>query len=50
MQEKFPDPRENVQKNLEEGRGFRLNDAIFSSGGKVLILNLLVQMNYGELH
>ena len=23
-----PDPRERVKKNLEEGRGFRLNDAI----------------------
>ena len=28
-----PDPRERVKKNLEEGRGFRLNDAIGSRGG-----------------
>lgn len=28
-----PDPRERVKKNLEEGRGFRLNDAI-RGGGK----------------
>ena len=29
MQEKNPpDPKERVKKNLEEGRGFRLNDAI----------------------
>ena len=31
-----PDPRERVQKNLEEGKGFRLNDAIkkgVGSGG-----------------
>ena len=28
-----PDPRERVKKNLEEGRGFRLNDAIGRKGG-----------------
>ena len=28
-----PDPRERVKKNLEEGRGFRLNDAIGGRGG-----------------
>ncbi len=27
-----PDPRERVKKNLEEGRGFRLNDAIGKKG------------------
>ena len=27
-----PDPRERVKKNLEEGRGFRLNDAIRGGG------------------
>ena len=31
---KFPaDPEKRVQKNLEEGRGFRLNDAIKNRGG-----------------
>ena len=29
-----PDPRERVKKNLEEGRGFRLNDAIKKGVGK----------------
>ena len=28
-----PDPRERVKKNLEEGKGFRLNDAIGGSKG-----------------
>ena len=28
-----PDPRERVKKNLEEGRGFRLNDTIGRKGG-----------------
>ena len=28
-----PDPRERVQKNLEEGKGFRLNDAIKKRAG-----------------
>ena len=28
-----PDPRERVKKNLEEGRGFRLNDAIRGKSG-----------------
>ena len=27
-----PDPRERVKKNLEEGKGFRINDAIGGSG------------------
>ena len=27
-----PDPRERVKKNLEEGRGFRLNDAVKNRG------------------
>jgi len=29
-----PDPRERVKKNLEEGKGFRLNDAIKKGVGK----------------
>ena len=28
-----PDPRERVKKNLEEGKGFRINDAIGGRGG-----------------
>ena len=28
-----PDPRERVKKNLEEGKGFRMNDAIGGSRG-----------------
>ena len=28
-----PDPRERVKKNLEEGKGFRLNNMIKKSGG-----------------
>ena len=28
-----PDPRDRVQKNLEEGKGFRLNDAIKKRAG-----------------
>ena len=28
-----PDPRERVKKNIEEGRGFRLNDAIGGQKG-----------------
>ena len=28
-----PDPKKRVQKNLDEGRGFRLNDAVGSIGG-----------------
>jgi hypothetical protein len=31
--ESSPDPRERVKKNLEEGRGFRLNDALGSRKG-----------------
>ena len=29
-----PDPRERVQKNLEEGKGFRLNDTIKNRVGR----------------
>ena len=29
-----PDPKERVKKNLEEGRGFRLDNAIKGKGGK----------------
>ena len=28
-----PDPRERVKKNLEEGKGFRINDAIKGNRG-----------------
>ena len=42
-----PDPRERVKKNLEEGKGFRLNNAI-KGKEEVQILNLQVQMNCGE--
>ena len=38
--------RERVKKNLEEGKGFRLNNAI-KGIEEVQILNLQVQMNYG---
>ena len=31
---KFPaDPKQRVKKNLEEGRGFRINDAVKGAGG-----------------
>ena len=39
------DPRERVKQNLEQGKGFRLNNL---GKSKVGILNLQVQMNYGE--
>ena len=42
------DPKERVKKNLEEGRGFRLDSAF----GKIQmgeISNLLAQMSFGEL-
>tara|TARA_B100001989_G_scaffold29896_1_gene17819 strand:- start:278 stop:862 length:585 start_codon:yes stop_codon:yes gene_type:complete len=29
-----PDPRDRVQKNLEEGKGFRLNDAVKNRAGR----------------
>ena len=42
-----PDPKLRVKKNLEEGRGFRINNA--SLRVKVTqILNLQVLTNYGE--
>ena len=44
-----PDPKLRVKKNLEEGKGFRLNSALGGNRGE-LILNLQVPMNYGELH
>mgnify|MGYP007000335610 len=28
-----PDPRERVKKNLEEGKGFRLNNMLKKNGG-----------------
>ena len=43
------DPKERVKRNLEQGKGFRINNVL--SGKKVVvILNLPVQMNYGEHH
>ena len=42
-----PDPRERVKKNLEEGKGFRINDA-FKKKNLVQIMSLLARMNYGE--
>ena len=45
--ENSPDPSLRVQKNLEEGKGFRLMDKVENSG--VVILNLQVQTNYGVL-
>ena len=40
------DPKKRVQKNIEEGRGFRI-----MGGNKKIQVNLisLVQMNFGEL-
>ena len=43
-----PDPKKRVQKNLEEGRGFRLMESVGKNSGGVL--NLQALMNYGELH
>ena len=44
-----PDPRERVKKNLEEGRGFRLDDALSRVVmEKVVISCLQAQMNFGE--
>ena len=41
-----PNPKDRVQKNLEEGRGFRLLEIT-----RRIRVNLIlqVQMNYGEL-
>ena len=39
-----PDPRERVKKNLEEGKGFRLNNAI-GARGRGTNFDLRVQMN-----
>ena len=36
-----PDPRERVKKNLEEGKGFRINDAIKGGRVELLILSLV---------
>ena len=41
-----PNPDLRVKKNLEEGRGFRLDNAFKNK--KVEILCLQVQMNFGE--
>jgi uncharacterized membrane protein len=43
------DPKERVKKNLEEGRGFRL-DRHLEIIQMEEILNLLAQMNFGVLH
>ena len=43
-----PDPKERVKKNLEEGRGFRLDDAFKGNKKKVEISCLQAQMNFGE--
>ena len=46
-----PDPRERVKKNLEEGKGFRLNDVVKKGVGRVVEpLNLQAPMSCGELH
>ena len=48
---KFPaDPKERVKKNLEEGRGFRFNDAFGGKNKRWKFLILQAQMNYGEHH
>ena len=37
-----PDPRERVKKNLEEGKGFRLNDIGKSSGTTYEFVNIAI--------
>ena len=47
---KFPaDPELRVKKNLEEGRGFKLNDMLKSGKRGQAFLNLQALMNFGEL-
>ena len=42
-----PDPRERVKKNLEEGRGFRLDDALSNSkGGDFLLLEFIIYFDF----
>ena len=43
-----PDPKARVKKNLEEGRGFRLDDA-FKGGKGGDFTSLLALTNFGEL-
>jgi hypothetical protein len=42
------DPNERVRKNLEEGRGFRLDDAFGNKNGTNY--EFATQMNFGEHH
>ena len=47
---KFPDdPKLRVKQNLEEGRGFKINDMRLNQGLKEEFLNLQAQTNFGEL-
>ena len=48
MQENFSRSNKRVQKNIEEGRGFRLMGSFEKKYLENLILQ--VQMNYGEHH
>ena len=43
-----PEPEKRVQKNMEEGKGFRLMDNIGKKVVDLQNLTLQVQMNYGE--
>ena len=42
------DPKERVKRNLEQGKGFRL-DETFGNNGKGGNLSLQVQIHFGEL-
>ena len=42
------DPKERVKRNLEQGKGFRLNSAIGLDKKGVEIFSLRVQTNFGE--
>ena len=44
-----PDPKARIQKNIEEGRGFRLTEDLLKGDGGGSF-RLLAQMNYGEQH
>ena len=43
-----PNPKDRVKKNLEEGKGFRLDDALRGGKKKVEISYLQVQTSFGE--
>jgi len=46
---KYPaDPKKRIEQNIKEGKAFRLMD--LNNNNLVELLNLRVQMNYGELH